>query len=52
MQNKEELRQKEHNRSRKMTHREGGKISYWKGGGGNIVFEPKYKPMYGSNFKI
>jgi hypothetical protein len=47
MQNREELRQKGHDGSRKMTCHEVGKIfSLSEGGGGiNIVFGPKCSPM-------
>jgi hypothetical protein len=46
MQNKEELRQKGNDRSRKTMCRQGGKISFAEGGGGiNIVFGPKYRPL-------
>ncbi len=47
MQNREELRQKGHDGSRKMTCRERGKnIIFRRGGGGiNIVFGPKYRPL-------
>jgi hypothetical protein len=47
MQNREELRQKGHDRSRKTTCRERGKnIIFRRGGGINIVFGPKYRPLY------
>jgi hypothetical protein len=47
MQNKEELREKGHNGSRKMTYRERGKnIIFRRGGGINIVFGPKYRPLH------
>jgi hypothetical protein len=43
MQNREELRQKGHDGSRKTTCPERGKnIIFRRGGGINIVFEPKY----------
>jgi hypothetical protein len=47
MQNWEELRQKSHDGSRKRTCRERGKkYHFQKGGGGiNIVFGPKYRPL-------
>ncbi len=46
MQNREELRQKGHDGSRKTTCRERGeKYHFQKGGGGNIVFGPKYRPL-------
>ncbi len=48
MQNKEELRQKGHDRRQKTTCRERGKKYHFpKGGGGviNIVFGPKYRPL-------
>jgi hypothetical protein len=46
MQNREELRQKGHDRSRKMTSRERGKKYHLQRGGGiNIVFGPKYRPL-------
>ncbi len=46
MQNREELRKKGHDGSRKTTSREGEKISFSEGGGGiNIVFGPKYRPL-------
>jgi hypothetical protein len=45
MQNREELQQKEHNRSQKQIAVRGGK-SYSEGGGGvNIVFETNYRPL-------
>jgi hypothetical protein len=45
MQNREELRQKGYDSSRKTTLRErGGKLNFQKGGGGIIiVFGPKYR---------
>jgi hypothetical protein len=47
MQNREELRQKGHDGSRKTTCREKGKkYHFQKGGGINIIFGPKYKPLY------
>jgi hypothetical protein len=47
MQNREEFRQKGHDESRKMTCPERGKkYHFQKGGGGiNIVFGPKYRPL-------
>ncbi len=46
MQNREELRQKGHDGSQKMTSRERGKnIIFRRGGGINIVFGPKYRPL-------
>jgi hypothetical protein len=46
MQNTEELRQKGHDRSRKtMCHKRGKKYHFQKGGGINIVFRPKYRPL-------
>jgi hypothetical protein len=47
MQNREELRQKGHDGSRKTKCRERGKkYHFQKGGGGiNIVFGPKYRPL-------
>jgi hypothetical protein len=46
MQNREELRKKGHDGSRKMTCRERGKkYHFQKGGGINIVFGPKYRPL-------
>jgi hypothetical protein len=52
MQNREELRKKGHNGSRKTTCRKRGKkYHFQKGGGINIVFGPKYRPLgpYGVN---
>ncbi len=46
MQNREELRQKGHDGSKKTTCCERGKKYYFqKGGGINIVFRPKYRPL-------
>jgi hypothetical protein len=46
MQDIEELRQKGQNGSRKTTCRERGKnIIFRRGGGINIVFGPKYRPL-------
>jgi hypothetical protein len=49
MQNREELRQKGHDGSRKITCPETGKkYNFRKEGGGrgiNIVFRPKYRPL-------
>jgi hypothetical protein len=46
MQNREELRQKGHDGSWKTTCRERGKkYHFQKGGGINIVFGPKYRPL-------
>jgi hypothetical protein len=46
MQNREELGQKGHNGSRKMTcHERGENIIFRRGGGINIVFGPKYRPL-------
>jgi hypothetical protein len=48
MQNREELRQKGHDGSQKTTCRERGKkYHFQKGGGINIVFGPKYRPLNG-----
>ena len=48
MQNREQLRQKGHNSSRKTTCRERGKkYHFQKGGGINIVFGLKYRPLSG-----
>jgi hypothetical protein len=45
MQNREELRQKGHNGSKKNSmSREGEKYHFQKGGGINVFFGPKYKP--------
>ncbi len=48
MQNREELQQKGHDGSRKTTCRERGKKYHFQRGGGgiNIVFGPKYRPLY------
>ncbi len=46
MQNREELRQKGHDGSQKTTCRGRGKnIIFRRGGGINIVFRPKYRPL-------
>ncbi len=46
MQNREELRQKGHDRRRKRTCRQRGKKYHFQRGGGiNIVFRPKYRPL-------
>ncbi len=46
MQNREELREKGHDGSRKTTCCERGKkYNFQKGGGINIVFVPKYRPL-------
>jgi hypothetical protein len=46
MQNREELRKKGHDGSRKMTRHERGKnIIFRRSGGINIVFGPKYRPL-------
>jgi hypothetical protein len=46
MQNREELRQKGHDGSQKTTCPERGKkYNFQKGGGINIVFGPKYRPL-------
>jgi hypothetical protein len=46
MQNREELRQKGHDESQEMTCRERGKkYHFQKGGGINIVFGLKYRPL-------
>jgi hypothetical protein len=48
MQNREELRKKGHDGSRKMAcHERGKKYHFQKEGGGgtNIVFGPKYRPL-------
>jgi hypothetical protein len=47
MQNMEEIRQKGQNGSRKTTCRERGEnYHFQKGGGGiNIIFGPKYRPL-------
>jgi hypothetical protein len=46
MQNSLNVRQKDHDGSRKTVSREGAKISFSEGGGGiNIVFGPKYRPL-------
>jgi hypothetical protein len=50
MQNREELRKKGHDGSRKTTCRERGKkYHFQKGGGINIVFGPKYRPLLVGN---
>ncbi len=47
MQNREELRQKGHVASRKTTCRERGEnIIFRRGGRINIVFGPKYRPLF------
>jgi hypothetical protein len=47
MQNREELMQKGDNGSRKTTCRERGKnVIFRRGGGINIVFGPKYRPLF------
>jgi hypothetical protein len=53
MQNREELRQKGHDGSKKMTcHERGKNIIFRKGGWGiNIFFGPKYGPLLPSNRK-
>jgi hypothetical protein len=46
MQNSEKLRQKDHDVSRKTTCRERGeKYHFQRGGGINILFRPKYRPL-------
>jgi hypothetical protein len=46
MQNREELRQKGHDRSLKKRHvTRGEKISFSETWGRNIVFGPKYRPL-------
>jgi hypothetical protein len=46
LQNREELRQKGHNGSRKtMCRTRGKKYHFQRGGGINIVFGPKYRPL-------
>jgi hypothetical protein len=46
LQNSEELRQKGHDGSQKMTCCERGKkYHFQKGGGINIIFGPKYRPL-------
>ncbi len=53
MQNREEFRQKGHDGSRKTTCRERGKnIIFRRGGGINIVFGPKYRPLYKRKMEI
>ncbi len=47
MQNREELRQKGQDGSRKTTCRKRGKkYHFQKGGGINIIFGPKYRPLF------
>jgi hypothetical protein len=48
MQNREELTQKGHDGSLETTcHERGKKYNFQKGGGGiNIVFDPKYRPLH------
>ncbi len=47
MQNRLNLKQKDHDGSRKTTCRERGKkYHFQKGGGINIIFGPKYRPLY------
>ncbi len=48
MQNREEVRHKDHDGSQKTACRERGiEISFSEGGGGiNIVFGPKYRPLH------
>jgi hypothetical protein len=47
MQNREELRQKGHDGSRKTKCRErGGNMIFRRKGGINIVFGPKYRPLF------
>ncbi len=45
MQNREELRQKGHSGSKKMTCCERGENIIFRGEGINIVFGPKYRPL-------
>jgi hypothetical protein len=46
MQNRLNVRQKDHDGSQKTTYRERGKyIIFRRGGGINIVFGPKYRPL-------
>jgi hypothetical protein len=53
MQNREELRQKGHDRSQKMMCRERGKnIIFRRGGRINIFFGPKYRPLCKGMVKV
>jgi hypothetical protein len=46
MQNREELREKGHDGSQKTAcHERGKNIIFRRGGGMNIVFGPKYRPL-------
>jgi hypothetical protein len=52
MQNREELRQKGHERSQKMTYRERGENHFQRGRGNKYCFGPKYRPLIKKLYQV